>query len=149
GPRNRKEIYSDEHLPEHNAMEWYWAYAGWEKVMELTERMERFVAVKNWGKRQFKLLNGIEADLGHEDQTWPRISFVDVNSQNRGLDVFTCSLEDVKEQLNKHGLEVEKSENRSRGIDKLWKKVRTTIAGPAFLVDIPTFLQPLAKTQPS
>ena len=26
--------------------------------------------------------------------------------------------------------------------------MRTTINGPAFLVDIPTFLQPLAKTQP-
>ena len=64
------------------------------------------------------------------------------------MDVFTCTLEQVKEQLQKHNLEVEKQDNRARGIDKLWKKVRTTIDGPAFLVDIPTFLQPLAKTQP-
>ena len=29
GPRFRNENYTDEHLPEHIAMEWYWAYADW------------------------------------------------------------------------------------------------------------------------
>ncbi|MBX6333861.1 lysine--tRNA ligase [Candidatus Saccharibacteria bacterium] len=147
GPRFRNENYSDEHLPEHNAMEWYWAYADWEQGMELTERMVRYVADKTWGKRQFTLANGMKVDLGPDGQHWPRISFVEVMREHYGLDVFTCTLDEVKEQLNKHKLEVEKAENRSRGIDKLWKKVRTTIAGPTFLVDIPTFLQPLAKTQ--
>lgn len=147
GPRFRNENYSDEHLPEHNAMEWYWAYADWEQGMELTERLVRAVADKTWGKRQFTLANGMEVDLGPDGQSWPRISFVDIIREKYGLDVFACTLDEVKEQLKKHNLEVEKSENRSRGIDKLWKKVRTTIAGPTFLVDIPTFLQPLAKTQ--
>ncbi len=148
GPRFRNENYSDEHLPEHNAMEWYWAYADWEQGIKLTERLVRAVADKTWGKRQFKLANGMDVDLGADGQDWPRMSFVDIIRDNYGLDVFACTLDDVKEQLHKHGLEVEKTENRSRGIDKLWKKVRATLAGPAFLVDIPTFLQPLAKTQP-
>lgn len=147
GARFRNENYSDEHLPEHNAMEWYWAYADWEQGMELTERLVREVADKTWGTRQFKLANGMEVDLGADGQPWPRVSFVDVIRDSYGLDTFTSSLSEIKEQLKKHKLEVEKSENRSRGIDKLWKKVRTTIVGPAFLVDIPTFLQPLAKTQ--
>lgn len=147
GPRFRNENYSDEHLPEHVAMEWYWAYADWQQGMKLTERLIRQIADRTWGKRQFTLANGMEADLGPDGQEWPRISFVDVIRDNYGLDVFTSSLDDVKEQLRTHNLEVEQAENRSRGIDKLWKKVRTTIAGPAFLVDIPTFLQPLAKTQ--
>ena len=147
GPRFRNENYSDEHLPEHNAMEWYWAYADWEQGMKLTERLVRAVADATWQKRQFKLANGMDIDLGADGQDWPRISFVDVIRDNYGLDVFACSLDQVKEQLQQHGLEVEKTENRSRGIDKLWKKVRTTLPGPAFLVDIPTFLQPLAKTQ--
>jgi lysyl-tRNA synthetase class 2 len=34
GPRFRNENYSDEHLPEHIAMEWYWAYADWQQGME-------------------------------------------------------------------------------------------------------------------
>ncbi|HSW66632.1 MAG TPA: lysine--tRNA ligase [Bacillota bacterium] len=147
GPRFRNENYSDEHLPEHVAMEWYWAYADWQQGMKLTERLVRQVADRTWGTRQFKLATGMEVDLGPDNQEWPRISFVDVIRDNYGLDVFTSSLDEVKEQLRAHNIEVEQTENRSRGIDKLWKKVRTTLAGPAFLVDIPTFLQPLAKTQ--
>ncbi|HVI69823.1 MAG TPA: lysine--tRNA ligase [Magnetospirillaceae bacterium] len=147
GPRFRNENYSDEHLPEHIAMEWYWAYADWEAGMKLTERLVRKVADATWQTRQFTLANGMKVDLGKDDQDWPRVSFVEVIREHYGLDVFTCTLDEVKAQLKKHGLEVAQTENRSRGIDKLWKKVRATLPGPAFLVDIPTFLQPLAKTQ--
>jgi len=147
GPRFRNENYSDEHLPEHVAMEWYWAYANWEMGMTLTERMVRSIADATWGTRQFKLANGQEIDLGNDDTPWPRVSFVEVIQKHYGLDVFSCTLEEVQAQLSKHSIQVEKHDNRARGIDKLWKKIRTTIAGPAFLVDIPTFLQPLAKTQ--
>ncbi len=37
GARFRNENYSDEHLPEHMAMEWYWAYANWEDGMKFTQ----------------------------------------------------------------------------------------------------------------
>jgi len=148
GARFRNENYSDEHLPEHVAMEWYWAYADWNMGMKLTERLVRRIADATWGTRQFTLANGMQVDLGVDGDDWPRISFVDVIREHYGLDVFTCTLDEVKAQLKKHNIEVEQTENRSRGIDKLWKKVRTTLPGPAFLVDIPTFLQPLAKTQP-
>lgn len=148
GPRFRNENYSDEHLPEHIAMEWYWAYADWNLGMKLTERLLRGVADATWGTRQFTLADGMQVDLGKDGEDWPRISFVDVIKEHYGLDVFTCTLDEVKAQLKKNKLEVEKAENRSRGIDKLWKKVRATLPGPAFLVDIPTFLQPLAKNQP-
>jgi len=91
GPRFRNENYSDEHLPEHVAMEWYWAYADWEKGMELTERLVRSVADRTWASRQFKLANGQEIDLGSDDQHWPRVSFIDVIKDNYGLDVVTCT----------------------------------------------------------
>ena len=39
GPRFRNENYSDEHLPEHVAMEWYWAYANWQGGMAFLEGM--------------------------------------------------------------------------------------------------------------
>jgi lysyl-tRNA synthetase class 2 len=149
GPRFRNENYSDEHLPEHNAMEWYWAYADWEQGMKLTERLVRAIADKTWETRMFTLPNGSKVDLGPDGQDWPRVSFVEIIKKHYGLDALTCTLDEVKEQLVKHKVEVEKQDNRARGIDKLWKKIRTTIDGPAFLVDIPTFLQPLAKTQPA
>jgi lysyl-tRNA synthetase class 2 len=116
--------------------------------MKLTEKLVRSVADKTWGKRQFKLANGHEVDLGADDIEWPKLSFIEVIKERYGLDVLVCSLEEVQAALREHNLEVEKQDNRARGVDKLWKKVRSSIPGPAFLVDIPTFLQPLAKTQP-
>lgn len=147
GPRFRNENYTDEHLPEHIALEWYWAYADWQDGMELTQRWIRYVADKTWGRRTFTLMNGQEVDLGSDDTDWPRISFVDVVQQNYGIDVFNTTIEEVAAALAEHKIEVEKTDSIPRGIDKLWKKVRVALPGPAFLIDIPTFLQPLAKTQ--
>lgn len=149
GPRFRNENYSDEHLPEHNAMEWYWAYANWNDGMRLSQSQVRYVADKTWGRRTFKLLNGQEIDLGGDGTDWPRISFVEIMREKYGIDVFDSPITEIHEQLQAHKLEVEKHDNRTRGIDKLWKKIRVDLQGPAFLVDIPTYLQPLAKTQPN
>lgn len=149
GARFRNENYSDEHLPEHIAMEWYWAYADWEKGMTLTEDMIRFIADRTWGTRTFTLAGGQIVDFGNDGEHFPRISFVEVLKNEFQIDVFTSPIEDIAAKLKEHGLEVEKQDNRQRSLDKLWKKHRKTIAGPAFLVDMPTFMQPLAKTQPS
>ncbi len=148
GPRFRNENYSDEHLPEHVAMEWYWAYADWEKGMELTEEMIRTIVDKTWGKRQFTLADGKQVDFGKDGEHFPRISFVDVLKNEYQIDVFNSSIEDIAAKLKENNLEVEKQDNRQRSLDKLWKKYRKTIAGPAFLIDMPTFMQPLAKMQP-
>ena len=147
GARFRNENYTDEHLPEHNAMEWYWAYADWQQGMELTERMIRFLCDKTWGTRKFTLADGQVVDFGGDDQHFPRISFIDVLRDQYQLDVFDSPIEDIQAKLKEHGLEVEKVDNRIRSLDKLWKKYRKSITGPVFLVDIPTFMQPLAKVQ--
>ena len=147
GARFRNENYSDEHLPEHIAMEWYWAYANWEQGMELTERMIRSLADKTWGTRQFTLADGTQVDFGQDGDHFPRISFVKVLQDEFGIDVFNAPMEDIAAKLKEHKLEVEKRDNRQRSLDKLWKKYRKTVTGPAFLVDMPTFMQPLAKTQ--
>lgn len=147
GARFRNENYTDEHLPEHNAMEWYWAYADWQQGMELAERMIRFLCDKTWGTRKFTLADGQVVDFGDDDQHFPRISFIDVLRDQYQLDVFDSPIEDIQAKLKEHGLEVEKVDNRIRSLDKLWKKYRKSIAGPVFLVDIPTFMQPLAKVQ--
>ena len=147
GARFRNENYSDEHLPEHVAMEWYWAYADWNDGMKLTQAMVQYIADKTWGKRKYKLANGQQVDLG-DDKDWPKVSFVELIQKHYHLDVFDCSLKDAVAKLKEVGGEVEKIDNKARVIDKLWKKIRTEMTGPAFLVDVPVFLQPLAKLQP-
>ena len=93
GPRFRNENYSEEHLPEHNAMEWYWASADWEMGMEFTEKMIRSIADKTWGTRQFTLANGQEVNFGNDGEHFDRISFIDVLKTQYGIDVFERSEE--------------------------------------------------------
>lgn len=142
GPRFRNENFSDEHLPEHIAMEWYWAYADWQDGMRLMEEMFKKVLKDTFGTLEF-LIDGKKVDIGAK---WERWKYADVIKKHYGLDVFNCTLEQVKEQLTKHKIEVEKTENKSRGIDKLWKKIRAEVAGPVWLIDTPTFISPLSKT---
>src|SRR3954464_13887033 len=44
GPRFRNENYSDEHLPEHVAMEFNAAYMDYEQGMDLVEALMKYVA---------------------------------------------------------------------------------------------------------
>lgn len=144
GPRFRNENYSDEHLPEHVAMEWYWAYADWRDGMNFMTDMYRFVAEKTFGTLQFKI-GEFEVDLS---KTWEEWDYSTVIKDRYGIDVFDCSLEQVKQALADNKLEVEKTENIARGIDKLWKHIRASVAGPVWLINTPTFISPLSKTNP-
>lgn len=147
GARFRNENYTEEHLPEHVAMEWYWAYADWKKGMELTERLIRRVVDETWGTRQFPVGSSGQLDFGPDGQPFAKISFVDVLKTEFDIDVFDSPIAEIQARLKEQGLEVEKQDNRIRLLDKLWKKHRKNLTGPAFLVDIPTFMQPLAKSQ--
>ncbi len=142
GPRFRNENYSDEHLPEHVAMEWYWAYADWQMGIEMMEEMLRNILQKTFGTLQFTL-NGQPVDMSGP---WQRWDYAGVIRDHYGLEVFDCTIDQVKASLQQHGLEVEKTENISRGIDKLWKKVRANVAGPIWLINTPAFISPLSKT---
>lgn len=144
GPRFRNENYSDEHLPEHVAMEWYWAYANWQDGMKFMEEMYKTVLQKTFGTLQFNL-NGKDIDMSG---TWEVWDYAMVIKERYDIDVYESSLDDVKKALADNKLEVEQTENRARGIDKLWKNIRKDVAGPVWLINTPKFISPLAKSNP-
>ncbi len=145
GPRFRNENYSDEHLPEHVAMEWYWAFADWQDGMNFQTEMFKQVLSHTFKSLKFKI-NNFNVDL---EGKWEKWDYAEVIADHYdGLDVYSCSLEEVKEQLIKHKLEVANSDNKARGIDKLWKNVRKNVRGPIWLINTPKFISPLAKTNP-
>ena len=144
GPRFRNENYSDEHLPEHVAMEFYWAYADWQDGIAFMTDLMRFVLQKTFGTLQFKL-GKFDIDLAKDWEQW---DYAETIQKRYGLDIFNCSLEDVQKALAANGLEVEQAENKARGIDKLWKNIRKDVAGPVWLINTPRFISPLAKTNP-
>ena len=141
GPRFRNENYSDEHLPEHVAMEWYWAYADWKDGMTFMERMFRYVLQETFGTLQFNI-NGMDVDMSKEWEQW---DYASVIKEHYSIDVFDCTIEQVQDALRVHKLEVEKTDSIPRGIDKLWKRIRSGVTGPIWLINTPTFISPLAK----
>ncbi len=141
GPRFRNENYSDEHLPEHVAMEWYWAYADWRDGIKFMTDMYRYVIKETFGTLKFKLGN-FDVDL---EKDWEEWDYADSITKHYNINVYDCTLDQVKQALSEHKIEVEQTDNKSRGIDKLWKNIRKDITGPIWLVNTPKFISPLSK----
>ena len=144
GPRFRNENYSDEHLPEHIAMEWYAAYWDWKQGMRFMEAMYKDVLQKTFGTLQFQL-GKFNVDMSGEWEVW---DYAEVINKHYGIDVYNTTIDEVAAKLKEHGLEVEKTDSIPRGIDKLWKNIRKDVAGPVWLVNTPKFISPLSKTNP-
>jgi lysyl-tRNA synthetase class 2 len=106
--------------------------------------MYRNVLEKTFGTLQFTI-GGFAVDLSKEWEEW---DYAQVIKDHYGIDVFHCTLDEVKAALIAHKLEVEQTENKARGIDKLWKNIRKDVAGPAWLINTPTFISPLSKVNP-
>ncbi len=141
GPRFRNENYSDEHLPEHIAMEWYWAYADWQDGMKFMEDMYRHVLQQTFGTLQFDF-RGQQIDMAGQWEQW---DYAEVIKKHYDIDVFDCTIEQVAAALKANGLEVEKQDSLPRGIDKLWKNIRKDVVGPVWLINTPAFISPLSK----
>lgn len=144
GPRFRNEGLSDEHLPEHIAMEFYWAYADWKEGMEFVKEMINYVIGRVYGDKKVFNIRGFEVDFSKE---WEILDFNEIMKSRFGIkDIYTISLDEVKELLEKNQIEFDRTVNIARGVDALWKKIRKTVQGPAFLINHPRYLSPLQKS---
>lgn len=143
GPNFRNEGLSDEHLPEYYQIEWYWAYADYRDNMALIEEMFKYIAQEVWGKSVFEK-NGLTFDVS---QKWEEISYPDIIKERLGIDIFTDSDDKMRDKVRELGIKLTGVINRQRLIDNLWKSIRKTLPGPAFLVNEPKFMSPLAKSK--
>lgn len=143
GPNFRNEGIDDEHLPEYYQIEWYWAYADYRDNMTLVQEMFRHIAEAVYGKTQFT--RGQYAfDLSGE---WKEIDYAGAVKDRLGIDIFRDGEQKMRDVIEKTGLRLAGKIDRNRIIDNLWKIVRKDISGPAFLVNTPKFISPLAKSK--
>jgi lysyl-tRNA synthetase class 2 len=142
GPRFRNEGLSDEHLPEHIAMEFYWAYADWKQGRDLIIELFRYVAEKVYGTGKFTT-RGFDFNLNNE---WETLEYTDILKRRFNIDIFDTDLKTVKTALEKSGSTTDKKINLNRAIDALWKIARKEITGPVMVIHEPKFLSPLAKS---
>ena len=144
GPRFRNEGLSDEHLPEHMAMEFYWAYADWQKGMQFVEDLFTFVIDYVYGDKKVFNIRGFEVDFSKK---WERVDFAQIMQERYGLDVHNTTIDEVGSLLKKHNIKGDFQNNLERGIDNLWKGIRKDLAGPLFLINHPKYLSPLSKSK--
>lgn len=142
GPRFRNEGFSEEHLPEHIAMEFYWAYADINMGMKLIREMFIFIAKQVYKTTKFNIKD-FELDL---DTEWDVLDYTTLLKNKFNVDIFNDDVAQMNLILKNNGVDLGEETNRSRVVDNLWKLIRKDMAGPAFVINIPKFLSPLSKT---
>ena len=137
----RNEGTSPEHLQEFTNMEFYWAYADYRDGMKLVKEMYQTIAKEVFGKTKFEI-RGQTFDLADE---WVEIDYSEEIKKQTGIDIAEATEKEIKKKLDSLKVKYE-GDNRERLVDTLWKYCRKNISGPAFLINHPTLVAPLAKS---
>lgn len=143
GRAYRNEGTSPEHLQEFTNLEFYWAYADYKAGMKFVQDLYRTIATEVFGTTKFSA-RGHDFDLADE---WKEIDYVTEVKTQTGVNVLTATDEEMKAKLVELNVKYD-GDNRERLTDTLWKYCRKNIAGPAFLINHPKLIAPLAKTRP-
>ncbi|OGG63976.1 lysine--tRNA ligase [Candidatus Kaiserbacteria bacterium RIFCSPHIGHO2_02_FULL_54_11b] len=137
----RNEGQSREHLQDYTQLESYEAYADANVGMEFVRELYRHIAKETYGKYTFEI-GEHTVDLAED---WQTIDFCAVLKERFGIDPLSCTEEEAIQAAKEAGVQFGESPNKSRAVDHLWKLIRKTIGGPAFLTGVPVYLEPLAK----
>lgn len=142
GKAYRNEGTSPEHLQEFTNLEFYWAYADYRDGMKLVRELYIEIAKEVFGTTEFEA-RGHKFNLADE---WVEIDYVGEIEKQTGVNILDASEDEMKDKLKELEVQYE-GENRERLTDTLWKYCRKNIAGPAFLVNHPKLVAPLAKAR--
>jgi len=138
----RNEGIDREHLQDYTQMECYWAYADYEGMMALTEKMYKETVKSTMGKLK-TTYNGKTIDWSKK---WKKLEYTELMKEHAGLDPVKASLGDLRKKAAGLGIEAEKFAGKGRLLDLIYKKtVRPKLIEPCFLVNPPVEVEPLAK----
>ncbi len=144
----RNEGVSFKHNPEFTQLEFYWAYADYLQVMELTEQMVSFVARQVNGSMKVKY-GEHEIDF---TPPWPRLEMRQGILQTSGIDIAEHRTAEslFKAIIKKHkDKSPDPKATRGKLIDFLLSEfLEPTLIQPTFLYDYPRDISPLAKSRP-
>ncbi len=129
----RNEGQSREHLQDYTQVESYEAFSDLKKGGDFVKELYRHIAKEVYGKYTFEI-NGHTVDLAEE---WEVVDFCTAIKKEFGIDPLSCSEKEAIQAVRDARIEVGEELNKARAVDHLWKKIRKTISGPAFLVGVP------------
>ena len=142
----RNEGVSFKHNPEFTQLEFYWAYADYQQVMELTEELILHIADRVLGKHTLTY-KGHTINL---DKPWMRMNLQEAMVELAGIDISECpTAESLAAVMRKRGLEPKPGSTRGKLIDGLLGDfLEPNLIQPTFLYDYPRDISPLAKSKP-
>jgi lysyl-tRNA synthetase class 2 len=142
----RNEGISTRHNPEFTMLELYQAYANLEDIMELVERLFRYVAEQVFGTTIFEM-HGVQVDLS---QPWQRVRLMDAIRDHTGLtEADFDTLEQAIRAAERLGIHVERKDTIGGIIEKVLEKcVAHHLQQPTFIYGFPLDTSPLAKREP-
>lgn len=138
----RNEGMDRSHNPEFTMMELYVPYKDYNWMMQYVESMFENVCNKVFNTLVFN----VEGNEINFKSPWKRVSMIEAIEEKTGLNVLTCSLDDLKNAAKKVGIEIGSIHSRAKLIDELFSAtVEPSLIQPTFVVDYPLELSPLAK----
>ncbi|MBM3143703.1 MAG: lysine--tRNA ligase [Chloroflexi bacterium] len=142
----RNEGVSFKHNPEFTQLEFYWAYADYNQVMDLTEQMLAFVADQVIGQRSFTY-QGHEINL---NPPWERVELRQRLAEVTGIDIHEhATAQSLAAAMKAKEMEVKPGATRGKLIDALiGNHLEPNLIQPTFLYNYPRDISPLAKSMP-
>lgn len=142
----RNEGLDTRHNPEFTLMELYQAYTDYNGMMDLTERMYRYVAEKVLGTTTITY-NGIEMDLG---KPFERMTMLDSVKKYSGVDFNEITtLEEARAVAKEKGIEYEERHKKGDILNLFFEEfVEEHLIQPTFIMDHPVEISPLTKKKP-
>ncbi len=142
----RNEGVSFKHNPEFTQLEFYWAYADYLKVMELTEQMVSSAAQDVLGSMQIKFA-GAEIDL---TPPWKRVELRQALIEAAGIDIDQYPDEETLfKAMAAKDLHPKAGATRGKLIDAMiGDLLEPSFIQPTFLYNYPRGISPLAKNVP-
>jgi len=140
----RNEGMDREHNPEFTLLEFYWAYADYEDLMNLTEEMLQELIKKIKGKKDLKIVyQGKKIDF---QRPWIRKEFNQLLKEQTQIDPEKDPIQKIKKKIKELKLETNLNQSRAKLLDELYKKYcRPKIIQPTFILHHPLEMSPLAK----
>jgi lysyl-tRNA synthetase class 2 len=142
----RNEGVSFKHNTEFTMLEFYWAYADYNDVMDLTEQMVSFVAREVLGSLVIPY-QGHEIDLS---PPWRRLTLREAIREATGIDYKEYpDAESLAAAMRDVGHEPDPRSTWGKLVDSLLSThVEPNVIQPTFVFDYPRYISPLAKKKP-
>jgi lysyl-tRNA synthetase class 2 len=139
----RNEGMSAEHAQDYTAMEFYESFKDYEAGKEMITDLYRTIADEIYGTRVFSIRD-FTIDL---DTEWETYDFCALMQEAYGFDPRDSDIatENLQQILEREGILRPELPEVGRMVDLLWKKIRKGLSGPGFLINVPVYLEPLAK----